>query len=141
MRDGAVAKSYTLDQVEALTPLAGYAGYRGGSSHGPDLVTGVKVTDIAKDAFGVPLTAVESVLVAEVPLSTGYGQTFTGAQLLDPKSGFTMMDATTGNTIDPSTLTGTLSAVLIYSDPGQLVMIPTKARCVSSSPTPSTRTR
>ncbi len=122
MRDGAVAKSYTLDQVEALTPLAGFAGYRGGSSHGPDAVTGVKVTDIAKDAFGVPLTAVESVLVAEVPLSTGYGQTFTGAQLLDPKSGFTMMDATTGDTIDPSTLTGTLSAVLVYSDPDLNVM-------------------
>ena len=86
-------------------------------------MTSVKVTDIAKDAFGVPLTAVEYVLVAEVPLfGAGYGQTFTGAQLLDPKSGFTMMDATTGDTIDPSTLTGTLSAVLVYSDPDLNVM-------------------
>jgi hypothetical protein len=115
-RNGVVAKSYTLDQVEAFTPFAGFAGYAGKSAHGPDAVTASKLTDVATDALGTPITAVESVVVAEVD-ATPYTQTFTGAQLLDPLSGFTMSDATTLAPIAPADLTGPLAAVLVYSDP------------------------
>jgi hypothetical protein len=115
-RNGVVAKSYTLDQVEAFTPFAGFAGYAGKAAHGPDAVTASKLTDVATDALGTPITAVESVVVAEVD-ATPYAQTFTGAQLLDPLSGFTMSDATTLTPIAASNLTGPLAAVLVYSDP------------------------
>jgi hypothetical protein len=119
-RNGHVAKAYSLDQLEAMTPFAGFAGYMGKAVHGPDAVTGAKVTDIVKDALGMPLTAAETVDVAEVvPPPNAYDQVFAGAQLLDPLTGFTLYDATTTNPITP---TGTLAAVLIYSDPALNVM-------------------
>ncbi len=137
-RNGALVKSYTLDQIEAMTPFAGFAGYLGKAAHGPDAVVGAKITDILHDALGAPLTAAESVVVAEVPLSTGYSQTFSGAQLLDPLTGFTLFDANTANTITP---TGQLGAVLVYSDPDQNVMPPDIAvRCASWWPMRKTKT-
>ena len=122
--NGVLVKQYSLDQLEALTPFAGYAGYLHGAGAvaGPDAVTGTPVSDIVADSVGGPLADAESVEVAEVPLSSGYEQTFTASQLLDPLDGFTLYDATTLNTITPSTLTGTLAALLIYSDPAQNVM-------------------
>ena len=119
-RNGVTVKAYTLDQIEAMTPFPGFAGYTGKAAHGPDAVTGAKVTDILADALGTPLTAVESVHVAEVPLSTGYEQIFTGAQLLDPLTGFTLYDA--ANTANAITPTGTLAAVLVYTDTDGNVM-------------------
>ena len=84
-------------------------------------MTGAKVTDIVKDALGVPLSAVETVDVAEVvPPPNAYDWMFTGAQLLDPLTGFTLYDAAdTANTITP---TAELAAALVYSDPDLNVM-------------------
>ena len=120
-RNGHVAKAYSLDQLEAMTAFPGWAGYTGKAAHGPDQVTGVKVTDIVQNALGVPLAAAETVDVAEVvPPPNAYDQVFTGAQLLDPLTGFTLYDAAnTANTITP---TGTLAAALVYSDPDLNVM-------------------
>ena len=125
-RNGVTVKAYTLDQIEALTPFSGFAGLtgKGGSVKGPDAVTGTQVTDILADALGTPLTAVESVDVAELPLlPDGYLQNFTGAQVLDPATGFTLYDATnTANVIPPADLTGPIAAVLIYTDADGNVM-------------------
>ena len=119
-RNGKLVKAYTLDQLEAMTPFAGFAGYMGKAAHGPDAVTGVKVSDITKDALGASLTATQSIDVVDAPvLPSGYKQTFTGAQLLDPLTGFTLFDAVTQNPITPS---GALAAVLIYTDADQNVM-------------------
>jgi hypothetical protein len=120
-RNGVTVKAYTLDQIEAMTPFPGFAGYTGKAAHGPDAVTGAKVTDILADALGTPLTAVESVDVAELPLlPDGYLQNFTGAQLLDPLTGFTLYDA--ANTANAITPTGTLAAALVYTDTDGNVM-------------------
>jgi hypothetical protein len=124
-RNHTVVASYTLAQLEAMTPFAGYAGYFGGSVHGPDAVTGAKITDIVQDALGTPLTATQSVEVAEAPVATGYAKTFAGADLLDPSSGwptspFTLFDAS--NTANAITPTGTIAAVLVYTDVDQHVM-------------------
>ena len=123
--NGKLVKSYTLDQVEAMTAFNGWAGYagKGGTSHGPDYTTGATITDIVADALGSPLRDVQSVEVAEAPVATGYAQTFTGAQIIDPATGFTLSDATTGDPIT-TPLTGPLAAVLIYTDPAQNVMTP-----------------
>ena len=117
--NGAPVRSYSLAELKALAPFAGYAGYKtnGGSIVGPDAVTGTKVTDIVKDALGAPLTAAESVNVAEA--SPYYGSTFSYAQLTDPATGFTMF-TTSGDSM--TSFTGTLAPVLIYSDPAAQVM-------------------
>ena len=65
-RNGTLVKGYTLAQLEAMTPFPGFAGYMGHAVHGPDAVTGVKVTDILRHALGIPVMAVETVDVADV---------------------------------------------------------------------------
>ena len=121
-RNGHVMASYTLDQIEALPAVSTYAGYRGGAAHGPDAVTGAAVTDILTAALGTPLTSVESLQVAETPISpSGYTQTFPGAQILDPKDNYGMVDST-GSPIASSNLTGTIAAVLVYTDTNGNVM-------------------
>jgi hypothetical protein len=123
-RNGVAAASYTLAQLEAMTSFAGYAGYAGhGGVFGPDAVTGVALPTILSAALGTPLVAAESVEVAEAPVSpSGYEQTFPGPQLLDPKDNFGLQNATTGNAITPSSLTGTVAAMLVYDDPAGNVM-------------------
>jgi hypothetical protein len=121
-RNGHVMASYTLDQIEAFTAVSTNAGYRGGSAHGPDAVTGSAITDILTAVLGMPLTAAESLQVAETPISpSGYTQTFPGAQIIDPKDNYSMVDAT-GTPIPSTSLTGTIAAVLVYSDPDGNVM-------------------
>jgi len=117
--NGTPVKAYSLAELGTVTPFAGYAGYKssGGTVYGPDAVTGAKVTDIVADALGTPLSAGESVEVAEA--SPYYGKKFSYSQLTDPTTGFTMF-TTSG---DPMTsFTGTLGAVLVYSDPAGTVM-------------------
>jgi len=118
--NGTPVKAYTLAELEALTPFAGYAGFRKitGTIVGPDAVTGVRVTDIVADALGTPLTRTESVDVADVG---DYDATFSYDQLVN-LTGFTMYDATTGDPVAISGLTGPLATVLVYSDPLQRVM-------------------
>ncbi len=121
-RNGHVAASYTLDQVEAFPAVATYAGYRGGSAHGLDAVTGAAVTDIVAAALGTPLTAAEGLQVEETPLlPSGYSQTFTGGQIIDPKDNYGMIDSM-GNPIASTSLTGTIAAVLVYTDADGNVM-------------------
>ena len=115
---GVPVRSYSLDELKAMTPFAGFAGFLGGKGPaGPDAVTGVKVTDIARNALGTSLTAAQSVVVADVAGS--YSQTFTSAQLNAPATCCTMY-TTGGATM--TTFTGTLAAVLVYSDPSGSVM-------------------
>jgi hypothetical protein len=120
--NGTPVRSYSLAELEALTPFAGYAGFRKstGTIVGPDAVTGVKVTDIVADALGTPLTTAESVDVANVSASP-YDKTFSYDRLVN-LTGFTMYDATSKNPVAISSLTGPLVTVLIYNDPAGLVM-------------------
>ena len=64
---GTTVKSYSLAQLRALTAFSGYAGIRssGGTTNGPDAVTGVKITDIVADARGIALTTSQAVTVAQ----------------------------------------------------------------------------
>src|SRR5664280_2685429 len=50
-QNGAFVKSYTLADLEALTPFPGYAGFKNDANNvtGPEFVTGVKITDIVQD--------------------------------------------------------------------------------------------
>ena len=84
---------------------------------GPDAVTAARITDIVADALGTPLTAAESVDVAQaVPY---YGTTFSYDRLTDPASGFAIF-TTSGVSI--TGFTGTLATVLVSSDPAGLVI-------------------
>ncbi|HZL63937.1 MAG TPA: hypothetical protein VFD50_03190 [Thermoleophilia bacterium] len=119
-------RSYSLDELKALTPFAGFAGYKskGGTVYGPDAVTGVSVTDVVKDALGTPLAASQSVIVAQA--SPFFGGTFSYLKLTHPENpttGFAMFDLTGVST---STFAGKLAPVLVYSDPAGIVMTTAK---------------
>ncbi len=120
--NGTPVRAYSLAELQALPSFAGNAGFRKstGTIVGPDAMTGVKVTDIVANALGTPLTASESVLLAET--SPYYGKTFSYDRLVN-FTGFTMYSATSPYpTVPISNLTGPLAAVLIYSDPAGNVM-------------------
>jgi len=117
--NGTPVRAYSLDELKALTPFVGWAGLFKSPAIGPDAVTGVKVTDIVKDALGTALATGQSVNVAEVD-ATPYNKTMTYDQLVS-FTGFAYYDATSRLTMTP---TGTLAAILIYSDPAGLVMKP-----------------
>ncbi len=119
---GTPVRSYSLDELKALTPFAGFAGYKskGGTVYGPDAVTGVSVTDVVQDALGTPLAASQSVTVAEA--SPFFGGTFSYLKLTHPENpttGFAMFDL---SGVSTSTFTGKLAAVLVYDDPAGIVM-------------------
>jgi len=116
-QQGTPIRSYSLTQLQALTAFSGWAGLFKSPAIGPDAVTGVKVTDIVADALGVSLAAGQSVDVSEVD-ATPFSKTMTYDQLVN-LTGFTYNDATTRLTMVP---TGTLAAILIYSDPVAAVM-------------------
>ena len=119
--NGTPVRAYSLDELKALTPFVGYAGYK--SRKGvvsPDAVTGVKVTDIVKDALGTALTTAQSVKVADVNTPPAGSKLCTSDQLNNPATGFAMF--TIDGTASMISFTGTLAAVLVYSDPAQLVM-------------------
>jgi len=129
---GVAIRSYTLAELQALTPFTGIAGYyKGpvppavvGTVTGPDAVTGVKVADIIKDALGTPLAATQSVEVTNyVPLpASPFTKTFTQAKLVN-LTGVAFYNATTKLLVpDNATLTGPLAAVIVYSDPAGVVM-------------------
>jgi len=117
--NGTAVRAYSLAELQALTPFAGWAGLGKGTAVGPDAVTGVKVTDVVKDALGMPLTSAQSVNVAEVD-ATPYNKTMTYDQLIN-LAGFTYWTAA-NTTVQVTTYTGTMAAILIYSDPAALVM-------------------
>jgi hypothetical protein len=114
---GVPVRSYSLAELQSLTPFVGFAGLAKTPAWGPDAVTGVKVTDIVADALGAQLAVTQSVKVAEVD-ATPYSATMTRDQLVN-LTGFTYIDATTRATIVP---TGTLAAILVYSDPAGKIM-------------------
>jgi len=118
-----ISRAYSLAELEAITPFAGNAGFRKitGTIIGPEAVTGVKVTRLVADALGTPLADAESVDVASVPPFSPYSMNFSYGRLVN-LAGFTMYDATSNTPVAMSSLTGPLAAVLVYSDPGGLVM-------------------
>ncbi len=120
---GVPVRSYSLDELKALTPFAGWAGLFKSPAIGPDAVTGVKITDVVANALGTALAATQSVEVTNfVPLpAKPYTKTFTHDQLvnLSGSATFSYFDATSRNTMTP---TGMLAAILIYSDPVGAVM-------------------
>ena len=137
--NGTPVKDYTLVQLEALTPFVGYAGYLNsvGTVVGPDAVTGVQITDIVEDAFGTPLKATQSVVVADADPADPYSRTFSCDQLVN-LTGFAMYDATSQNPVAISSLLGPIGSLLIYSDPLQRLMPPSKGplRFVVADATP-----
>ena len=122
--NGTPVRSYSLTELEALTPFAGNFGFRNsiGNVTGPEAVTGVKVTDLVTHALGTPLTASESVAVTA---TDNYAMTYTYDQLVN-LTGFTMWQygGTSWDPVDISSLTGPLATVLVYSDPAGNVMPP-----------------
>jgi len=137
--NGIPVRAYTVAQLEALAPFAGYAGYL--TSYpavvGPDAVTGVRVTDIVAAALGAPLTAGESVDVADADPGDSYDATFSYDQLVN-LTGFAMYDGTSENPVAISSLKGPFATLLIYSDPLQRVMPPNRGplRFVIADATP-----
>ena len=116
--NGAVRKSYTVTQLQALTKWAGYAGFWKGGATGPDAVTGVTVKDVVQDALGTPLTASENV---QVNASDGFTKTFSYDRLTN-FTGFSIYSVASGQPVAVSSLTGPLAAVLVYDDPAGTVM-------------------
>jgi hypothetical protein len=115
--NGSNVRTYSLAQLQALTPFVGLAGLFKNPEIGPDAVTGVKVLDIVQDALGTPLASGQSVDVAEVD-ATPYNKTMS-YELLANMAGITMYDASRTAVASPI---GPLAAILIYSDPSALVM-------------------
>jgi large repetitive protein len=115
--NGTAVRAYSLDELKALTPFAGYAGLNKSPIVGPDAVTGVKVLDVVKDALGTPLASGQSVVVAEVD-ATPYSKTMT-YDLLANFAGVSMYD--TSKVLVPSPV-GPLAAILIYGDTAGNVM-------------------
>jgi hypothetical protein len=118
-RDGAAVRSYSMAELQALTAFSGWAGLAKSPAIGPDAVTGVKITDIVKDALGSPLAATQSVNVAEVD-ATPYNKVMSYKLLVD-------MDTVTfwtaaDTTVQVTTYTGPMAAILVYSDPAGNVM-------------------
>ncbi len=114
---GAPVRAYSLDELKALPAFTGYAGLNKTPVLGPDAVTGVKITEIVKDALGTPLAATQSVDVAEVD-ATPYNKTMT-YDLLVNFTGITMYDTSKVAVPSPA---GPLAAILVYSDPAGIVM-------------------
>jgi hypothetical protein len=118
--NGTAVRSYSLAELQALTPFAGWAGLNKNPVIGPDAITGVRLTDIVQDALGTPLAPTQSVDVAQVGASP-YDKKFTEDALVN-LTGFSMYDATSGAAVTLGTLKGPLAAVLIYNDPAAKVM-------------------
>jgi hypothetical protein len=119
--NGTPVRSYSLDELKALTPFAGFTGTKNkkGVVTGPEAVTGAKVTDIVKDALGTSLTTTQSVVVGNLNTTSPFSTTFTSAQMNDPATCCPMF-TTAGDPM--TTFTGTLGAVLVYDDPAGLLM-------------------
>jgi hypothetical protein len=121
---GAVVKTYSMAQLQALTPFEGFAGTKssGDTVRGPDAVIGVKITDIVADARGAahPLNPNQSVTIAQTA-GGSYSKTFSYEQLTS-FTGFTLYDATSKNEVPISSLTGPLGSILVYSDPAGQVL-------------------
>lgn len=111
--NGTAVKTYTLDDMKALPVYSGYAGFitSGGTVHGPDPVTGVKVADVLQDAFGAAMTTEQSV---DVHAPDDYGMTYTYGQIVEGTP-FEMINATTKQ-VEPSK--AALSSILVYARNG-----------------------
>ena len=123
---GVPIRSYSLAELQGLTPFAGFAGYRNnqGAITGPAAVTGVKVTDIVGDALGAPLAEDGSVDVVgggDKPAT----RNFTHDRLVN-FTDFVIYDAATNTVVALDDLTGPLACILIYDDPGGEIMPPTR---------------
>lgn len=108
---GTQTKSYTMDQLKALTPTTGYAGTKNkaGTVSAPVSYTGVALTDLLNAVGG--FTSTTSVRITG---SDGFTKTFTYAQIT---SGSTInFYNLTGNTITSPTV---YPFVLAYQSNGQ----------------------
>jgi DMSO/TMAO reductase YedYZ molybdopterin-dependent catalytic subunit len=106
--EGAVVKTYTLADVQALTAYSGYAGFitTGGTVNGPDPVTGVSLVTVLQDA-GLTMTSAQSL---DVHAPDGFGGTF-GYDMVVNGAPYGMFNATTKaaeNAKEP------LAAILVY---------------------------
>lgn len=121
-QNGSFVKEYTLADLEAMTPFAGFAGFRNDEANvtGPVAVTGAKVTDIVQDALGAPLAAAQAV---DVIGSDGYGQAYSYDQIVN-LNGFTLMYNAKApkNPVALSSFTGPFAVVLMYDDPSGKLM-------------------
>jgi hypothetical protein len=106
--EGAVVKTYTMTDIQALTAYSGYAGFKtdGGTVSGPDPVTGVSLVTVLQDA-GFTMTSGQS-LDVRAPDSfggtLGYGMVVNGAP-------YGMFNATTKAA---ESAKETLAAILVY---------------------------
>jgi len=109
---GTVVKTYTLDQLKALTPYTGFAGFMttGGTVTGPEPITGVSLVTVMQDA-GIDFTASQSV---NLLAPDGYAANLTYDQVANA-NGFEIFDATTGKAEAAAT---TLTSVLVYERSG-----------------------
>ena len=126
--NGTPVRAYSLDELKALTPFAGYAGvWKNNTTFtGPEAVTGVKVVDIVKDALGTPLTAGQSVDVVNLappnPPYDGKSGPMSYDKLVN-LTGFTLYNASSPSTpVALASLTGPFASILAYSDPAGVVM-------------------
>lgn len=110
---GTTVKTYTLSELKAVTPYAGFAGFitSGGTVNGPDAVTGVKIADVLQDATGTAMTSEESV---DVHAPDDYGMTYSYDQIVNGTP-FDMISTSTKQ-LEPAV--GPLSAVLVYERAG-----------------------
>ena len=113
--NGTFVKSYTLADLEALTPFAGHAGFKNDANNvtGPEAVTGVKITDIVQDELGTAMTADQAV---DVIGGDGYSQKFLYSQIVS-LTGLSMWDATSKQAVAVSSLTGPRATALVYTAP------------------------
>jgi len=116
---GTTVRAYSLAELQALTPFTGWAGLGKSTAVGPDAITGVKVTDIVQNALGTPLAATQSVNVAEVD-ATPYNKVMS-YDLLTNLTGITFWTAA-DTTVQVTSYTGPMAAILMYSDPSGNVM-------------------
>ena len=117
--NGTVIKTYTLDDLQALTVCNGYAGIRNsaGTVTGPEAVTGVKLADVLQDALGG--TGISSAQSVDAIAADYYPQTLSGGQVLSPTAvNWVMFNAVTGDQINDTAITGQLSTILAWARGG-----------------------
>jgi tungstate transport system substrate-binding protein len=110
--NGATTKTYTLSELQAMTPTTGWGSTKNkaGTISTPVECVGVSLTDLIKDMGG--MTSAQSV---KITAADGFSKTLTFAQVY--QGTFTVMDQG-GN---PTTPVGQPAAVLVYSISGNIL--------------------
>src|SRR5664280_1273728 len=118
--NGTLIKQYTLSDLQALTVYNGYAGIHNstGTITGPDPVTGVRASDVLKDALGG--TGVTASQKVDFIAADSYAQTVWGDQVNNPTAAnWVMFNSETGQQIMTSSdIQGQLSCILAWDRSG-----------------------